>query len=107
MLKLPDCSFHSLQVDEVSRREIATSGLTERLHNTGRDLADFVGTENVIENLDLVITVDTAVAHPTGTLGKPVWIMLPFAPDWCWLRDHDDSSWHPSARLFRQKTPGD
>jgi hypothetical protein len=53
--------------------------------------------------MDLVLTVDTSVAHLAGALGKPVWILLPFAPDFRWLLDRTDSPWYSSARLFRQK----
>jgi len=56
----------------------------------------------VIEQLDLVISVDTSVAHLAGALGKPVWILLPYVPDWRWLVGRDDSPWYPTARLFRQ-----
>jgi tetratricopeptide (TPR) repeat protein len=66
------------------------------------DLHDFSETAAVIDALDLVVCVDTAVAHLAGALGKPVWIMLPQASDWRWLRGRDDSPWHPTARLFRQ-----
>ena len=59
----------------------------------------------MIANLDLVITVDTAIGHLAGALGKPVWILLPKAADWRWLLERSDSPWYPTARLFRQKTP--
>lgn len=76
------------------------------LHELGRDLKDFVDTAAVIENLDLVITVDTSVAHLAGALGKPVWVLLPVNSDWRWLRERSDSPWYPSMRLFRQSVLG-
>ena len=71
------------------------------------DLEDFAAAAAAIEALDLIITVDTAIAHLAGALGKPVWILLPFAPDWRWRLERTDSDWYPSARLFRQPSPGD
>jgi hypothetical protein len=70
------------------------------------DLYDFADTAALIANLDLVITVDTAVAHVAGAIGKPFWVMVPFAPDWRWLLKRDDSPWYPTARVFRQPSAG-
>jgi hypothetical protein len=65
-------------------------------------------TASIVAGLDLVITVDTSVAHLAGALGKPVWILLPaYGTDWRWLRDRADTPWYPTARLFRQRTKGD
>ena len=65
------------------------------------------GTEALIPALDLVITVDTAVAHPAGALGKPVWTLLPNVRDWRWLRQKADNPWYPTMRLFLQPKAGD
>ncbi len=70
-------------------------------------LEDFADTAAVMGNLDLVITVDTAVAHLAGALGIPVWVALPLVPDWRWLLERQDSPWYPSMRLFRQSAWGD
>ena len=68
----------------------------------GDELSDFSDTAALISNLDLVITVDTSVAHLAGALAKPVWVLLSFLGDWRWLHDREDSPWYPTARLFRQ-----
>jgi FkbM family methyltransferase len=70
-------------------------------------LQDFADTAAAIAQLDLVITVDTAVAHLAGALGKPVWTLLPFVADWRWLLDRQDTPWYPTMRLFRQNQEGD
>jgi hypothetical protein len=73
----------------------------------GEELRDFADTAAAIAQLDLVISVDTAVAHLAGAMARPVWILLPFNPDFRWLLGRDDSPWYPTARLFRQPTAGD
>jgi len=73
----------------------------------GEHLQDFTDTAALLSSMDLVITVDTAIAHLAGALGKPVWILLPYDPDWRWLTERDDSPWYPSAQLFRQTARGD
>jgi Tfp pilus assembly protein PilF len=77
------------------------------LVNLGPELRDYGDTMAVIEALDLLVTVDTSVAHLAGAMGKPVWIALPYAPDWRWLLGREDSPWYPSARLFRQSAARD
>ena len=69
--------------------------------------APLVETAALIAELDLVITVDTSIAHLAGALGRQAWVMLRFAPDWRWLLDRDDSPWYPTLRLFRQTRPRD
>ena len=71
------------------------------------ELNDFADTAGLINALDLVITVDTAVAHLAGALGKPVWVLLPMCADWRWLTERSDSPWYPTMRLFRQTRWGD
>jgi tetratricopeptide (TPR) repeat protein len=78
-----------------------------RVVDIGRDFDDFDDTAAVVAAVDLVISVDTSVAHLAGALGKPVWVLLPFCPDWRWLLDRDDSPWYPSARFYRQPAIGD
>jgi Tfp pilus assembly protein PilF len=99
-------SFVSLQKDmrEDDRSHFMQSGLVR--DTTGR-LENFADTAALISQLDLVIAVDTAVAHLAGALGKPVWILLPFTPDWRWQLNRQDTPWYPLARLFRQPTRGD
>jgi len=88
---------------------------SEQVQGTGADLGvvdlearldDFADTAAVIKNLDLVVSVDTSVAHCAGALGVPVWVPLPFSPDWRWLQAREDSPWYPTMRLFRQVRPG-
>jgi hypothetical protein len=73
----------------------------------GEALKDFSDAAALVDLVDLVITVDTSLAHLAGAMGKPVWILLPFNPDWRWLLSRTDSPWYPTARLFRQPRHGD
>lgn len=96
-----DACFVSLQKDP---RPADTTLLAARdnIVNLTADISDFVDTAALIACLDLVITVDTSVAHLAGALGCPTWVMLPYTPDYRWLLDRDDSPWYPTMRLFRQ-----
>jgi tetratricopeptide (TPR) repeat protein len=76
------------------------------LINLGPEIRDYGDTMAIIDNLDLLVTVDTSIGHLAGAMGKEAWVMLPFAPDWRWLLDRSDSPWYPSLRLFRQPAPG-
>jgi len=96
----------SLQKDvrEIDRDILKTHS---QIRDFSAALKDFADTAALISLLDLVISVDTAPAHLAGALAKPVWILLPFSPDWRWLLDRKDSPWYPTARLFRQPVFGD
>ncbi len=73
----------------------------------GPELRDFTDTAALIAQMDLVVAVDTAVAHLAGALAKPVWMMIACAPDWRWMLHRDGTPWYPTMRLFRQPRPGD
>jgi ADP-heptose:LPS heptosyltransferase len=77
----------------------------ELIDYTG-ELNDFADMAGLTENLDLVISVDTSIAHLAGALGKPVWVLIPHRSDFRWLMDREDSPWYPTMRLFRQKRGG-
>lgn len=99
---LPHITFYSLQVG-LGSEEVASAPPGIRLVDFSRDLIDFTDTEALIANLDLVISVDTAVAHLAGAMGKPVWVILPEDLDWRWLQGRSDTPWYPSMRLFCQE----
>jgi hypothetical protein len=94
-------TFVSLQKDPRPDDQAVLLERSDIVDLTG-DLTDFSETAALVSCLDLVITVDTSIAHLAATMGCPTWIMLPRSPDYRWLRDRDDSPWYPAVRLFRQ-----
>jgi tetratricopeptide (TPR) repeat protein len=93
---------------EVAAADAPLLAARDAVRDAAPGLVDFAETAALVELLDLVITVDTSVAHVAGALAKPVWILLPHSPhDWRWLLGREDSPWYPQARLFRQRAPGD
>jgi tetratricopeptide (TPR) repeat protein len=97
----PRARFYSLQKEPRPEDRATLAGRSDIVDLTGH-LTDFVETAALISCLDLVVTVDTSVAHLAAALGRPTWILLPFTPDYRWLLDREDSPWYPTARLFRQ-----
>ncbi|HWK43969.1 MAG TPA: tetratricopeptide repeat-containing glycosyltransferase family protein [Stellaceae bacterium] len=104
LAEIDGISFISLQKGEAAR-QVPPAGLA--LHDWTDELGDFADTAALIETLDLVISVDTAVLHLVGALGKPVWLLNRFDTCWRWLRYRADSPWYPTLRQFRQPRPGD
>ena len=98
-------TFFSLQVP--ARDDLSALFPSDSVADLAPALGDFAETAAVVANLDLVISVDTAVAHLAGALARPVWLMLPYVPEWRWLLDREDSPWYPTMRLFRQRQAGD
>jgi Flp pilus assembly protein TadD len=103
--RISGATFFSLRKEEATDQSAGASSDFELIDWT-RELKDFAETAALIANLDLVITVDSAVAHLAGAMGKPTWTLLPFAADWRWLQAREDSPWYPTMRLFRQHSNG-
>lgn len=99
-------AFYSLQLGAGADQAVYPPTGMQLIDKTDQ-IHDFADSAALIGQLDLVISVDTAVVHLAGALGKPVWLMLPFAPDWRWLLDRSDSPWYPTMQIFRQKQAGD
>ena len=104
LVEVSDIAWFSLQKGP-ARTQLTHAAL--KPHDLTDHIQDFADTAALIEQLDLVIAVDTSVAHLAGALGKPVWVLLPANYDWRWMLDRDDSPWYPTMRLFKQTTLGD
>jgi tetratricopeptide (TPR) repeat protein len=101
LAKIPDVQFFSLQVGpQAASIKNAPAGMD--LIELTSEIKDFSDTAAIIDNLDLIISVDTAVIHLAGAMGKPVWMLTPYVPDWRWLEKREDTPWYPTVRLLRQ-----
>jgi ADP-heptose:LPS heptosyltransferase len=100
LVAIQGAQFFSLQVDPAAAEEqwLRANAVFE----LGPGLSSYADTARYLADLDLLITVDTSIAHLAGALGRPVWTLLPACNDWRWLQDREDSPWYPSMRLFRQ-----
>jgi tetratricopeptide (TPR) repeat protein/ADP-heptose:LPS heptosyltransferase len=105
LAKIPNVWFCSLQKGPAGQQVAGAKEM--QLADFTAELNDFADTAALVANLDLVIAVDTAVAHLAGALGRPIWMLTRFAPDWRWVLDRDDSPWYPTMRLFRQTRSGE
>jgi len=105
LLERPDISVFALQTG-AQREAIARHRCEGLFYDLGGRLGDFADTAAVVGQLDLVVTVDTALAHLAGAMGKPVWLLVPAVPDWRWMLERADSPWYPTMQIFRQAVPG-
>jgi tetratricopeptide (TPR) repeat protein len=106
LLQLSEIAFYSLQKG-FAHNDLLDLGWQNQVRDLSSQLNDMADTAGAIAQLDLVITVDTSVAHLAGALGRPVWVLLSAIPDWRWMMERQDSPWYPTMRLFRQSQPGD
>lgn len=105
LLQMEEVAYYSLQIGEDAGQMVHLPGC--QLKDLAPYITDFSDTAAILENLDLVITIDTALAHLAGAMGRPTWVMLKYSPDWRWLLGRDDSVWYRSVNLFRQKKNND
>jgi tetratricopeptide (TPR) repeat protein len=106
LLEISNIDFYSLQKGPRAK-ELLTVTNSYIIQDLDEQMQNFADTAVLVSQLDLIITVDTAVAHLAGALGCPVWVVLCFMPDWRWMLEREDSPWYPTMRLFRQAQPGD
>jgi hypothetical protein len=101
------CAGCRLRFVSLQRGTAASSAISSRFINPGDNNTSLIRSAGLIRGLELVITVDTMIAHLAGTLGVPVWVLLRRNADWRWMAGRDDSPWYPGMRLYRQETEGD
>jgi FkbM family methyltransferase len=102
---IPGVTLYSLQAGP-RVGDIAKVAHPALVRDLSRHLNDFADTASVVANLDLIVCADTSVAHLAAALGRPVWVLMPFSPDWRWLIGREDTPWYPTLRMFRQTEPG-
>lgn len=105
ILRCSKVTFYSFQIDEQAQKKVNALKQTNII-NLSSYIDNFLDTATLMMHMDLIITVDTSIAHLAGALGKPCWILIPKHPDWRWLLDRQDSPWYDSVRLFRQTKRG-
>ena len=106
LFSLPDVQWFSLQKGD-SAAEISKFAVNQNnIIDLSSHIQDFGDTAALLEQLDLLISVDTSVTHVAGAIGKPVWLLAPFLAQWRWLLHRSDSPWYPTVRIFRQPAPG-
>jgi hypothetical protein len=106
LLAQPGAAFYGLQTGPQAE-ELEACGFDGLIRDLGSELSDFAHTADILAQLDLLVTVDTAAAHLAGALALPVWNLLAHAPDWRWMLGRADTPWYPTMRLYRQSAPGD
>jgi tetratricopeptide (TPR) repeat protein len=105
LLKRQEVGFYSFQMGS-RRKDIFDNNVGWLLHDLSPRIDDFYSSSLLLEEMDLVITIDSAPAHQAAALAKPVWMLLIYSSDWRWMYDRDDTPWYPTMRLFRQEKPG-
>lgn len=106
MAQCPDVHFYSLQKGPQAHLAADLNDLPN-FTDLASDMGDFTDTAAIMQHLDLIVSVDTVIAHLAGLLGRPTWLMLPYSPDWRWMDYRTDTPWYPTLRLFRQSHFGD
>jgi hypothetical protein len=106
LLSLENVALFSLQFG-ARKKELDESQYAGRITDLTSEIKDFYDSAAMMQQLDLILTVDSAPAHLAGALGRKVWMVIPYFPDWRWLLYREDSPWYPTMRIFRQPQPGD